>query len=369
MSDTVGSNEAAGGVTDASVAGANSAIAQRVQAIVWEGDHLSLLDQRLLPHSVERLRIDSLQGAADAITAMVVRGAPAIGITAAYGAVLGAQRLIEHGDANWRQSLRQQLSTLDKARPTAINLRWATDRVRQLLDAGSPSAEHLLSLAVQIHADDVAANHTMGRLGAAELGAVRGVLTHCNAGALATGGYGTALGVIRSAFADGAISEVFADETRPWLQGARLTAWELAMDGIPVRLVAEGAAPWLMHQGHVGAVIVGADRVVANGDTANKIGTYALALSARHHGLKFMVVAPSSTIDMTIASGADIPIEERPGEELLTLQGQRLAPPGVGAWNPVFDVTPANLVDVLVTERGVVRNPNIDSMRALMAGG
>lgn len=337
-----------------------------VQAIRWAGDELVLLDQRLLPGRVEFLSITTLGAAAAAIRDMVVRGAPAIGITAAYGAVLGARSLCSQPD--WPARLRAALTELDAARPTAINLRWATDRVRVLLDGPEPTPVALEALAVSIHEDDVRANRRMGELGADVIGKVGGILTHCNAGALATGGYGTALGVIRTAWARGAVGQVFADETRPWLQGARLTAFELAADGIPVRLVAEGAAPWLMACGHVGAVVVGADRVAANGDAANKIGTYSLALAARHHGLTFMVVAPASTIDMAVESGEDIPIEERPGEELLELGGRRLAPDGVGAWNPVFDVTPASLIDVLVTERGVVHHPDPASMRALMTG-
>jgi methylthioribose-1-phosphate isomerase len=337
-----------------------------VRALLWKGDHLSLLDQRVLPGRVEHIRIKTLEAAADAIRTMVVRGAPAIGITAAYGAVLGAREAVRTAGDGWRDALLEQLPILDTARPTAINLHWATAKVRGLLNDSASSPEMLETMAVQIHEEDIAACRRMGELGAAELAGATGLMTHCNAGALATGGYGTALGVIRSAWAGGEVQRVFAGETRPWLQGARLTAWELLQDNIPVDLVAEGAAPWLMTQGMVNWVIVGADRVVANGDVANKIGTYGLALSARYHGLKFMVVAPTSTVDMSVETGAGIPIEERGADELLALGSQRVAADGAGAWNPVFDVTPAGLVDVLVTERGVVRNPDIASLSALM---
>ena len=206
----------------------------------------------------------------------------------------------------------------------------------------------------------------MGELGAALIGVDSAVLTHCNTGSLATGGYGTALGVVRAAWAADKLSHVYADETRPWLQGARLTAWELVQDGIPVTLIADGAAAWLMRQGEVRWVIVGADRITANGDTANKIGTYGLALAARHHGVKFMVVAPTSTFDLTLCSGADIPIETRTAQEVLTLAGQPVAAIGATAWNPVFDVTPAELIDALVTERGVVMAPDARKIAALM---
>jgi len=209
----------------------------------------------------------------------------------------------------------------------------------------------------------------MGELGAELLTDTRGVLTHCNTGSLATGGYGTALGVIRSGWASGRVQTVYADETRPWLQGARLTAWELVRDGIPVHLLADGAAAHLMKLGQVQWVVVGSDRIAANGDVANKIGTYSLAVNARHHRVRFMVAAPTSTIDMQIASGADIPIEARDPAEVLSLGGQRVAAPGAQAWNPAFDVTPAELVDAIVTERGVVERPTLAKMRALMGEG
>jgi methylthioribose-1-phosphate isomerase len=225
----------------------------------------------------------------------------------------------------------------------------------------------LLAAARAIHEADIAANHRMGELGAALIAGPTDVITHCNTGGLATGGHGTALGVVRSAWAQGRIGRVFADETRPWLQGARLTAWELVRDGIPVSLMADGAAAARMAAGGIGWVIVGADRIAANGDVANKIGTYALAVAARHHGVKFMVAAPTSTIDLAVADGAAIPIEERAAEEILSCAGQAVGAPGASAWNPVFDVTPAALVDAIVTERGVVEAPDRERLARLMA--
>ena len=270
----------------------------------------------------------------------------------------------------WKQSIEDDLRMLDESRPTAVNLRWAIERMRrriQSLPAGNPVAR-LLDEAKAIHAEDIAANRRMGELGAALIEPGSGVLTHCNTGALATGGYGTALGVIRSGYANGRIVHVYADETRPWLQGARLTMWELMQEGIPVTLIADSAAAFLMKQGKVKWVIVGADRIAANGDTANKIGTYMAAVAARHHGVKFMVVAPTSTVDMGTPDGSAIPIENRAESEVLGCGGQRMVPEGAKAWNPAFDVTPCGLIDAIVTERGVVTNPDRQKLAALMAG-
>lgn len=338
------------------------------QSIFWENDHLILLDQRLLPQQVVYLDITGVNAAADAIRDMVVRGAPAIGITAAYAIVMAARQRYADDAATWQQLIEADLATLAASRPTAVNLFWAIERMHQRMQGitGNPVAT-LLEEAIAIHQEDVAANRVMGDLGAALIGANSGVLTHCNAGALATGGYGTALGVIRSASAAGKITQVYADETRPWLQGARLTAWELMQDKIPVNLIVEGAAAALMQSGAVQWFIVGSDRIAANGDVANKIGTYAGAILAKYHGLKVMVVAPTSTIDMSVPTGADIPIESRNGAEILSLNGQSVAAPGSGAWNPVFDVTPAALVDAIVTEKGVVEQPDAAKMAALMA--
>lgn len=336
-----------------------------MNAIRWMNGTLQLLDQRKLPHLVEYLELTTAAAVSDAIRDMVVRGAPAIGITAAYGVVLSARQHYRATPDNWRELMRGDMARLLAARPTAVNLRWAMERLGALADTlqGDP-VPALTAEAGRIHDDDIAANRHMGELGAAYIDGE--VLTHCNTGSLATGGYGTALGVIRSAWAGGKLQQVFADETRPWMQGSRLTAWELVQDNIPVTLICEGAAGALMRQGGLKWVIVGADRVVANGDVANKIGTYNLAVNARHHGLGFMVVAPTSTIDLQTASGEGIEIESRAEAEVLAVRGERIAAAGAGAWNPVFDVTPAALVDVLVTERGVVERPDTDKISDLM---
>ena len=338
-------------------------------ALVWHDGRLHLLDQRYLPEDAGFVACDSAAAVAQAIASMVVRGAPAIGIAAAYGAVLAAREAFEHHGADWRDHLDADLERLAASRPTAVNLFWALKRMRRAMDglgSGDPAAD-LLMEARAIHAEDRAANHRMGALGSDLIAGPTSVITHCNAGALATGGYGTALGVIRSAYAAGRIRRVYADETRPWMQGSRLTAWELHQSGIPVTLQTDGAAASLMAGGEVGWVIVGSDRIAANGDVANKIGTYMLAVLARHHRVRFMVAAPTSTIDMAVASGAEIPIEERAGTEVLACGGRTMAPMGVDARNPVFDVTPAGLVDAIVTERGVILAPDADKLRRHMA--
>ncbi len=304
------------------------------------------------------IKARSAADVAQAIHDMVVRGAPAIGISAAYGVVLAAQA---------RDNMTSALQLLADSRPTAVNLHWALARMQGRLDTGA-DAQGLLDEAQAIHDEDLAMNRRMGELGAGLLGKPVSVLTHCNTGALATGGHGTALGVIRSAHAAGLLKQVYAGETRPWLQGARLTAWELQKEGIPAQLITDGAAGALMASGKVDWVIVGADRVAANGDVANKIGTYGLAVLARYHGLKFMVVAPGSTVDMSTPDGKAIPIEQRAAVELTELRGQAIAPAGFPALNPVFDVTPAILVDVLVTERGVLHRPDSVGMARLMQG-
>ncbi len=338
-------------------------------AVLWRNDKLYLLDQRRLPHEEIFIECSQAGDAAQAITEMVVRGAPAIGVTAAYAVVLAARAAWWQAQAGWPAVIEPDLQTLAEARPTAVNLGWALQRMRALfkrLGEGNPEAA-LLEEARAIHAEDVAANHVLGELGASLIETRTAVITHCNAGALATGGYGTALGVVRSAWAAGRIEHVYADETRPWLQGSRLTAWELVRESIPVSLLADGAAAARLAAGGVGWVIVGSDRIAANGDVANKIGTYSLALAARAHGVKFMVAAPTSTIDMNCPSGEDIPIETRDSAELLACLGQPLAAQGAGAWNPVFDVTPASLVDAIVTERGIIRSPSTKKLRQHMA--
>jgi len=314
-----------------------------------------LLDQRLLPHEEHYDSLSDWQSVALAIRDMVVRGAPAIGITAAYGMVLAAKR----ARSEYLSSMLDAARGLRQARPTAVNLAWAVDRCLELAHQHQdrPHAarvEELAALARRIHREDVAANRSMGRLGAEYVpdGAV--VLTHCNAGALATGGFGTALGVIRAAREAGKQVRVFADETRPFLQGSRLTAWELARDGIPVTLIADSAAGSLLARGRVDLIVVGSDRIAANGDVANKIGTYPLSCVAKQHAVPFYVAAPISTVDLSTASGEAIPIEERGMEEVTDWSGQRVAARGVRAENPAFDVTPAALVSAIFTERGVV---------------
>lgn len=339
-------------------------------AIRWHGDRLELLDQRLLPNEEKWLTLDDADGVALSIRDMVVRGAPAIGISAAYGIALAARN---SGRETWDRDIENAMEVLAESRPTAVNLFWAINLMKDVLKTCSSreqAVNRLTEAAVQVHEDDIGANlamaeHAVGTM--TDEGAFS-VLTHCNTGALATGGYGTALGVIRRLHEDKRLDRVYADETRPWLQGSRLTAWELMRDGIPVTLNAEGAAGTILSRGDVKWVVVGADRITANGDVANKIGTYNLAILARHHKVKFMVVAPSSTIDMAMDSGSKIPIEERNGQEVREVRGQAIAPEGVEVFNPVFDVTPASLIDVIVTERGVVHTPNVTGMRRLFEG-
>ncbi|MGB0132828.1 S-methyl-5-thioribose-1-phosphate isomerase [Dokdonella sp.] len=329
-----------------------------IRAVLWRGERLRLLDQRKLPFVEDYVDCTDAADVAQAIRDLVVRGAPAIGISAAWGVVLAAQR--------GREAVDVALPMLRASRPTAVNLMWALDRMQRCIAEGADAAE-LEREAERIQDEDLAANRHMGQLGASLLGNNVGVLTHCNTGSLATAGYGTALGVIRAGCSLGKIERVFAGETRPWLQGARLTMWELMRDGIPATLVSDSAAAHLMGSGQVHWIIVGADRIAANGDVANKIGTYQLAIVARHHGVKFMVVAPSSTVDMATASGIEIEIEMRDPDELLAHAGQRTVVEGAQAWNPVFDVTPASLIDAIVTERGVIENPNDQRMQALFA--
>lgn len=341
----------------------------KIRAVEWCDDGVRLIDQRLLPQRCEYITARDVAAVAGAIHDMVVRGAPAIGVTAAYGVVLAARDRYRVAAAQWREAIEEDLALLAGARPTAVNLHWALQRMAALFaDIQGDPYPVLLEEARRIHEEDIAANYRMGELGAALIERRCAVLTHCNTGSLATGGYGTALGVIRSGYAAGRISQVFAGETRPWLQGARLTAWELVQDNIPVSLIVEGAVAHLLRQGEVGWVIVGADRVAANGDVANKIGTCNAAVVARHHGVKVMVVAPTSTIDMTIHHGGDIPIENRNPGELLSIAGRPVAAAGAQAWNPVFDITPAALVDALVTEKGVVHAPDQAKIAALMGG-
>ena len=338
-----------------------------VRTLYFENGALMLLDQRRLPHDVAYIRCGTSRDVVDAVVTMVVRGAPAIGIAAAYGVVLAVADAFERAGPRWRETAAADIEALRNARPTAVNLGWALDAmVATFADAPDDPRAYLLRHATTLQERDLADNIAMGTHGAAFIAPDSGVLTHCNAGALATAGYGTALGVIRSAYTGGCVGQVYATETRPWLQGARLTAWELHEDGIPVMLIADSAAAALMREGKISWVITGADRVAANGDVANKIGTYSLALCARANGVRFMVAAPCSTIDPATAEGAAIPIEQRDGDELLDFRGTRIAAPGVTAYNPVFDVTPAELIDVLVTEKGAIERPQRDAIAAML---
>ena len=337
-----------------------------IRPIRWQPGCLSLLDQRKLPFIEEYLDCADSASVAQAIRDLVVRGAPAIGIAAAFGMVLAGQGIDAATGAEAMAEMEPRIVELNASRPTAVNLMWALDRMQAVLGAAGAEWRHALEReALAIQAEDLAANRRMGALGAERIEADSGVLTHCNTGSLATAGFGTALGVIRAGVAMGRVGKVYASETRPWLQGARLTVWELREDGITATLIADSAGAHLMRTGAVQWLVVGADRICANGDVANKIGTYAHAISARHHGVKVMVVAPASTVDMATPTGADIHIEEREGAELLSLSGVRTVAEGVAAFNPVFDVTPASLVDVLVTERGVIEHPDELKMRAV----
>ncbi len=334
-----------------------------VLALQWTGRSLKVLDQRQLPGKIVYDEYTDALGVAEAIATMRVRGAPAIGIAAAYGVVLSVAQHYAQAVYTWPQLVQADIETLAKSRPTAVNLFWALNQMKAILDERDDNPlPDILACAEKIHADDIAANLKMGELGADILVNPRGIITHCNTGALATGGYGTALGVIRSAYARKPV-KIYAGETRPWLQGQRLTVWELAQDEIPVTLIADSAAAWLMKSGAIDWVIVGADRIALNGDVANKIGTYSLAVLAKQHGVKVMVVAPTSTIDRTILSGDHIEIEQRRQSELLPTCYQDN--PFISAWNPVFDVTPAELILAIVTERGVVFNPATNGVGGL----
>lgn len=341
-----------------------------LETMRWEDGVLVLLDQTRLPAAVEYIRCADVECVAEAIRNLRVRGAPAIGAAAAYGLVLALRSAAPGTREEFVARAKEAARYLASTRPTAVNLTWALNRLLRRLEGpggGGPAEmlEVLLEEAHAIYREDLEANRRMGRFGQELLPPGARVLTHCNAGALATAGYGTALGVVRAAHEAGKGIRVYACETRPLLQGARLTSWELLQEGIPVTLVTDGMAGYLMAQGMVDAVIVGADRIAANGDVANKIGTYGLAVLASYHGLPFYVAAPLSTVDLTLESGAEIPIEERSPQEVTHLCGVRVAPEGVGVWNPAFDVTPAELITAIITDRGVARPPYRESLAAL----
>ncbi|HEX7714173.1 MAG TPA: S-methyl-5-thioribose-1-phosphate isomerase [Bacillota bacterium] len=324
----------------------------------WDQKHLILLDQTLLPGEVRYLNLSSYLEVAEAIKRLQVRGAPAIGIAAAYGVVLGAREF--ETNPRFHERVIQVIQTLAQTRPTAVNLFWALDRQRRVFEANRerpvPEIVRLLETeAGRIASDDATINRKIGEYGASLFQDGMGILTHCNAGALATFAYGTALAAIRVAVEQGKHLEVFADETRPLLQGARLTVWELMQEGIPVTLITDNMAAAVMRLGKVQAVIVGADRIASNGDVANKIGTYGVAILAKEHGIPFYVAAPLSTIDFKLESGAEIPIEERAIDEVTTIGGVRVAPPGARVFNPAFDMTPARYITAIISERGIAR--------------
>lgn len=338
------------------------------QTIIWRDNRLVLLDQRKLPGEIQFIECSSCQEVVAAIRKLVVRGAPAIGVTAAYGVVLAARTCFASTQDNWKKCVEGELNALLQARPTAVNLKWAVAHmceVMMTITAGDPEAV-LLQAARKIHREDIAANKTLSDFGAGLIQDNSVVLTHCNAGALATAGYGTALGVIRSAWARNKITDIYAGETRPWFQGTRLTAWELLEDDIPVTLICDSAAASLMRRKELNWVIVGADCIAGNGDVANKIGTYSLAVAAKRHKVNFMVAAPTSTIDMGVKNGDEIMIEERAHSEVMQYLGHSFAPDKAQVWNPVFDTTPASLVSVLVTEKGVIEHPNRSKIKSLM---
>ena len=345
---------------------------QAVQTLRWVDGALEMMDQRILPARFEYITYASALEVAEGIRSMVVRGAPAIGCAAAYGVALEALLLRQAAPAAFVTGMEHAFEVLAASRPTAVNLFWALERMRSVWHANlqypqSEIAATLLAQAHEISAEDVRINRAMGAHGATLLADGARVLTHCNAGALATAGHGTALGVFRSAVEAGKRISVIADETRPFLQGARLTAWEMVQEGIPVTLITDNMAGHLMQCGEIDAVIVGTDRVAANGDVANKIGTYMVAVLAQRHGIPFYVACPLSTIDLSIPDGNAIPIEERAAEEVTGFRDCQWAAKGVQVRNPAFDVTPAELVTALITEKGVLRQPNRENIASLFA--
>lgn len=340
--------------------------------IEWQSDAVVMVDQRKLPGQEIYVRCKTAPEVARAIKTMVIRGAPAIGVAAAMGIALGMQRSKVQGTRQYAVEFNRLCDLMAGTRPTAVNLFWAIDRMKRVFSAGVQAGESVAELTVRlvreaqlIHDEDVASCQAMGQAGAAVVPNGARILTHCNAGALATAGYGTALGVIRAAAEQGKVTQVYADETRPFLQGARLTAWELVRDRIPTTVITESMAGPLMRQGGLDFVVVGADRIAANGDVANKVGTYTVAVLAKTHGVPFYVAAPLSTIDLATPDGAGIPIEQRPAREVSHLGSARLTPEGASIWNPAFDVTPAELVTGIITERGIAQAPYDLSLKRL----
>lgn len=345
-----------------------------IQTLEWTDTGVRFIDQTKLPTEETYVVCKNYQQVADVIRNMVVRGAPAIGVAAAMGIALGVRNSSAESAGDLKRDFDQICDVIGKTRPTAVNLFWAIKRMQQKFESlrvrpVSQLKEALIEEAKRMHAEDIAINQAMGRNGATLLPAEGSVLTHCNAGALATAGYGTALGVIRAAVEAGKKIHVYADETRPFLQGSRLTAWELTKDNIPTTVISDNMAGAMMHHGRIGAVIVGADRIAANGDVANKIGTYTVAVLAKEHGIPFYVAAPISTVDLETPDGDKIPIEQRSPAEVTHIAGKPITPKGVEVENPAFDVTPAKYVTAIVTERGIARAPYEESLRRLAEEG
>jgi methylthioribose-1-phosphate isomerase len=341
-----------------------------IQTLEWTDKGVRFLDQSKLPTEESYVTATTYQQVADAIRTMVVRGAPAIGVAAGMGIALGLKNSKAETVGDLKKDFDQICSAIGETRPTAVNLFWAIRRMQEKFETlrvrPMPQIKQaLIEEAQRMHAEDIAANQAMGRHGATLMPASGGVLTHCNAGALATAGYGTALGVIRAAVEQGKKIHVYADETRPFLQGSRLTAWELVKDGIPTTVISDNMAGAMMSYGKIGAIVVGADRIAANGDVANKIGTYTVAVLAKEHGIPFYVAAPISTVDLATPDGSGIPIENRNVKEVSHIAGKQMVPDGVEIENPAFDVTPAKYVTAIITERGIARAPYEDSLRKL----
>jgi methylthioribose-1-phosphate isomerase len=343
-----------------------------IQTLEWTSHGVRFIDQTKLPTEETYVTCKTHEQVADVIRNMVVRGAPAIGVAAAMGIALGVQNSKAESAGDLKGELDQICDNMAKTRPTAVNLFWAIRRMQEKFERIrirpiSQIKQDLIEEAQRMHAEDIAANQAMGRHGATLMPAQGGVLTHCNAGALATAGYGTALGVIRAAVEQGKKIHVYADETRPFLQGSRLTAWELMKDGIPTTVISDNMSGAMMRQGKIGAIVVGADRIAANGDVANKIGTYTVAVLAKEHGIPFYVAAPISTVDLACPDGSQIPIEQRDIKEVTHIAGKQMVPDGVSVENPAFDVTPAQYVTAIITEKGIARAPYSDSLRQLAA--
>jgi methylthioribose-1-phosphate isomerase len=342
----------------------------KFKTIEWKGDRVRLLDQRRLPNEVRYIDCKEASSVARAIRNMAIRGAPAIGVAAAMGIALAAKRIRSHRPETFRKDMDKVCHQMGQTRPTAVNLFWAIDRMRRIWDKG-PSLNvewikaRLEKEALQILQEDVAINRRIGENGKDLIHDGDGVLTHCNAGGLATAGYGTALGVIFAAWAEGRRFRVFVDETRPLLQGSRLTAWELTQQKVPVTVLTDNMAGWLMKKKEISLVLVGADRIARNGDTANKIGTYGLAVLSKWHRLPFYIAAPISTIDVSLPTGKEIPVEKRAPEEVTHFRGVRITPKGVRAFNPAFDITPHGLIHGIITEKGVIRKPFEKKMRRI----